>query len=122
MLVEASDEQQGRPNCGWNQLQMLALVLTTSTFIDPLCDMFLLRQVWLKHMVTKKWQKKHTVDGQSPAPPHHFTLEGSHSNPRAPSVNVGVFYFSHCGGPNVTEGERGQQENCTQSGAGFCPS
>ena len=32
----------------------------------------------------------HTVDGQNPAPPHHFTLEGSHSNPRAPSVNVGA--------------------------------
>ena len=31
-----------------------------------------------------------TVDGQNPAPPHHFTLEGSHSNPRAPSFNVGV--------------------------------
>ena len=30
-----------------------------------------------------------TVDGQNPAPPHHFTLEGSHSNPRAPSFNVG---------------------------------
>ena len=31
-----------------------------------------------------------TVDGQNPAPPHHFTLEGSHSNPRAPSFNVGA--------------------------------
>ena len=29
-----------------------------------------------------------TVDGQNPAPPHHFTLEGSHSNPRAPSEEV----------------------------------
>ena len=28
------------------------------------------------------------VDGQNPAPPHHF-MEGSHSNPRAPSFNVG---------------------------------
>ena len=27
---------------------------------------------------------------QNPAPPHHFTLEGSHSNPRAPSFNVGA--------------------------------
>ena len=87
-----------------------------------------------------------TVDGQNPAPPHHFTLEGSHSNPRAPSFNVGatplrrwcrildlqlggagfwtfnLFLFSHCGGHNVNEGERGQQEKCAQSGAGFCPS
>ena len=31
-----------------------------------------------------------TVAGQNPAPPHHFTLEGSHSNPRAPSFNVGA--------------------------------
>ena len=31
-----------------------------------------------------------TVDGQNPAPPHHFTLEGSHSNPRAPSFTVGA--------------------------------
>ena len=33
-----------------------------------------------------------------------------------------MFLFSHCGGPNVNEGERGQQEKCAQSGAGFCPS
>ena len=33
-------------------------------------------------------QCQRAVDGQNPAPPHHFTLEGSHSNPRAPSFNV----------------------------------
>ena len=27
---------------------------------------------------------------ENPAPPHHFTLEGSHSNPRPPSLNVGA--------------------------------
>ena len=60
--------------------------------------------------------KGHRVTERPPCTSLHGPFDAT-----PPLGGAGVWTVQ-LGGPDVHEGERGQQESCVQSGAGFCPS